>query len=407
MHPKNEDKFSYARIDKWHGRGYTGKGVRIAVAERIDESDNHGRSCADIIKQIAPDAITVGKPRPAIQVINDEITVESENRYREYYNSLVSEGIHILSMSLHGRATPRLEALEREILLAAGLTLIVSAGNDGVDIQKDRSAHLPTWISVGAAGLQNGRPFRIHYSQTGPALDFMAFTSLYTTWGKPFGGTSASCAFAAGQYALWFQWFFEVHGRYPTFQESLAFGLANAEDMDIPGRDNLTGHGLFRLPEEVPAIVHPSKPEIPVDEEERNEETVILPEVNLDTKDRRLTKNFMLHELWCRHCQAFQVSTVSVELVARLQALRDRLDKPVIVTSGYRCPAHDRAVGTSNNPGQGPHVQGYAADIWVAGVSVDELAETAKAVGFTGIGRYYKKGFVHVDLRKPPAEWVG
>ncbi len=44
----------------------------------------------------------------------------------------------------------------------------------------------------------------------------------------------------------------------------------------------------------------------------------------------------------------------------KLQALRDRLGKPLIVRSAYRSPEHNRAVGGA--PGS-KHMQGTAFDI--------------------------------------------
>lgn len=133
-----------------------------------------------------------------------------------------------------------------------------------------------------------------------------------------------------------------------------------------------------------------------------------LPEVDLDLDfSRKLTENFRLSEFACRHCGAVSISPGFAELVARLQMLRTKVGKPVNVTSGYRCATHDYSVGTSSVKGRGPHTTGTAADIWWDGSSVDEMARIAKECGFTGVGRYYSQGFIHVDLRQPPLDFVG
>lgn len=134
-----------------------------------------------------------------------------------------------------------------------------------------------------------------------------------------------------------------------------------------------------------------------------------LPKVDLDLDfNRNLTQNFKLSEFRCKcGCGAVSVSPKFAELVARLQMLRATVGKPVNITSGYRCAKHDANVGTSASPGRGPHTTGTAADLWWDGASVDRMAETAKNVGFTGVGRYYKQGFIHVDLRQPPQDFVG
>jgi hypothetical protein len=140
----------------------------------------------------------------------------------------------------------------------------------------------------------------------------------------------------------------------------------------------------------------------------RPSDSDILPHVDIDLNfNRNITTNFKLREFACKHCGAVNVSPQFAQLVARLQMLRSKVGKPVNVTSGYRCAIHDAAVGTSSNPGRGPHTTGTAADIWWDGASVDEMAAEAKEVGFTGVGRYYGQGFIHVDLREKPSYFIG
>lgn len=53
-----------------------------------------------------------------------------------------------------------------------------------------------------------------------------------------------------------------------------------------------------------------------------------------------------------------------------LQPLRDQLGRPIVVSSGYRSPALNRAVGGSPNSA---HMQGRAADITCPGVKPREV----------------------------------
>ena len=55
-----------------------------------------------------------------------------------------------------------------------------------------------------------------------------------------------------------------------------------------------------------------------------------------------------------------------------LQPLRDKLKKPVIVTSGYRCPQVNKAVGGVANS---QHMTGQAADIHVNGMRPQQLID--------------------------------
>lgn len=57
---------------------------------------------------------------------------------------------------------------------------------------------------------------------------------------------------------------------------------------------------------------------------------------------------------------------------ALLEQIRRLVSRPVVVTSGYRSPAVNTAVGGAANSA---HVYGRAADIHVPGLSIRELAE--------------------------------
>lgn len=112
--------------------------------------------------------------------------------------------------------------------------------------------------------------------------------------------------------------------------------------------------------------------------------------------DFQLTKNFKLREF-----QSPDTGEVKLDagLVAKLQQLRDQVGKRVIVTSGYRTPEHNAAVGGHPNS---YHKQGLAADIVVSGMTSAQIAAVARDVGFTGIGVYPTSGHCHVDVRPGP-----
>ena len=70
---------------------------------------------------------------------------------------------------------------------------------------------------------------------------------------------------------------------------------------------------------------------------------------------------------------------VDPELVRKLQQLRDRIGKPISITSGYRCLAHNKAVG---GDAQSQPYMVKAADIIVEGMSPATVANHAEAMGF-------------------------
>ncbi len=55
-----------------------------------------------------------------------------------------------------------------------------------------------------------------------------------------------------------------------------------------------------------------------------------------------------------------------------LEPLREKIDKPIIVTSGYRCVELSKAIGSSENS---QHCKGEAVDIEALGMSTLSLAE--------------------------------
>jgi uncharacterized protein YcbK (DUF882 family) len=105
----------------------------------------------------------------------------------------------------------------------------------------------------------------------------------------------------------------------------------------------------------------------------------------------KLSKNFTLNEFACK--DGSKTITIDYELIEKLQQLRDKIGKPVSITSGYRSVAYNKECGgipTSN------HLLGKAADIKVSGLSPLELAKAADRIGFKGIGVY--PTFTHVDV---------
>jgi uncharacterized protein YcbK (DUF882 family) len=116
-----------------------------------------------------------------------------------------------------------------------------------------------------------------------------------------------------------------------------------------------------------------------------------------------LTPNFTVKEMECKCGCGF--CDFDLEFLDRLQALRDILKHPLVITSGFRCVRHNEAVGggkTSN------HMAGIAVDISTWGMKSDDLYKLMNGaidLGFTGIG--VAKNFIHIDTRKGKAKmWL-
>ena len=109
-------------------------------------------------------------------------------------------------------------------------------------------------------------------------------------------------------------------------------------------------------------------------------------------------KNFSPAEIACRGTGSLRLNE---EALDKLQALRDRLGKPLIVRSAYRSPAHNRAVDGAR---RSKHLDGTAFDIAMANHDPAAFEEAARAVGFKGFGFYPRSGFMHIDLG-PARQW--
>lgn len=115
----------------------------------------------------------------------------------------------------------------------------------------------------------------------------------------------------------------------------------------------------------------------------------------------KVSRNFYLDEFACKcGCNCVQLHP---KLLSTIQKVRACFQKPVIITSAYRCPKHNEKVGGVKNS---YHTQGKAVDFWVAGISVKKLVEVADWCGFTGIGEYKGRHFIHCDIRPKKARWV-
>jgi hypothetical protein len=109
-------------------------------------------------------------------------------------------------------------------------------------------------------------------------------------------------------------------------------------------------------------------------------------------------KNFSPAEIACRGTGQLKLVP---EALDKLQALRDRLGKPLIVRSAYRSREHNRAVGGAK---ASKHMDGMAFDIAMANHDPVAFEVAAREVGFLGFGYYPRSGFMHIDLG-PARQW--
>jgi uncharacterized protein YcbK (DUF882 family) len=122
----------------------------------------------------------------------------------------------------------------------------------------------------------------------------------------------------------------------------------------------------------------------------------------------QLTNNFSLNEFACKDNTPvpYELKSKVQALAKQLQILRDYLNEPIHINSGYRTPAYNKKIGGKPNS---YHIKAMAADITVKSKTPKQLALVIEklisngTLKIGGIGVY--PGFVHVDTRKVKARW--
>jgi len=104
---------------------------------------------------------------------------------------------------------------------------------------------------------------------------------------------------------------------------------------------------------------------------------------------------FSKAELQCK-CGCEQ-APMDPQFLMMLDELRSKLNKPLRVSSGFRCPSHNSKVSGTGETG--PHTTGKAVDLAVDRSFAYETLRASMAMGFTGIGVKQKGGgrFLHLD----------
>ena len=118
--------------------------------------------------------------------------------------------------------------------------------------------------------------------------------------------------------------------------------------------------------------------------------------------NNKLSQNFRVREFAC--ADGTDPIFIDSELVDILQKIRTHFGKPVTISSAYRTPDHNKAVGGTS---YSQHMYGKAADIKVSGVSPKKVASYAESLlsNKGGVGVY--STFTHIDVRDTCSRWKG
>lgn len=115
---------------------------------------------------------------------------------------------------------------------------------------------------------------------------------------------------------------------------------------------------------------------------------------------QQLSKNFTTKEFECKCKRSDCVDQViSKELVDKIQEVRQEFGSSIVITSGYRCLAHNRSIGSKDTS---QHVLGRAADLTCKDNNklIELLQKRFDAIGDARISIGNRANFIHVDSRR-------
>lgn len=257
-------------------KGWTGKGVRVAVIDSgVDEThegfggkvtrkkwyregtplseDDHGTHVAGTIHMMAPDADLFD-----YRVFGETGEVGVDQAIADAIRHAVTEGCHIINMSLGG--TTSNPAIKEAVDHAAknGVTMVCAAGNNGDNDPLTNEISYPGYyeecICIAAICKKGGAPVAV-FSNSNTQVDYAGIGVNVVSF-KPGGGfqnmsgTSMATPHVAGFVAA-----LMTEGRIPNNGNETDALLRKelngyAVDIDVKGRDNSTGLGFLTFLDE-------------------------------------------------------------------------------------------------------------------------------------------------------------
>lgn len=118
---------------------------------------------------------------------------------------------------------------------------------------------------------------------------------------------------------------------------------------------------------------------------------------------RKITEHFRVREFQCS--DSSRPVFISQTLADLLEAIRQRIGRPLRISSGYRTVSYNATVKGSSKTSK--HCMGLAADIKADGIEPRQLYNIAcELLGDHGGVGLYSWG-VHVDVRAEKSRWNG
>lgn len=110
--------------------------------------------------------------------------------------------------------------------------------------------------------------------------------------------------------------------------------------------------------------------------------------------NEKITSHFKVKEFACK--DGTPIVFVDEYLAVILDIAREKIGKPIIITSGYRTVSHNAKVGGTK---YSYHTRGMAADIRANGIKPKELAEVLNSIVPNSCGIIVYDNWVHFDTR--------
>lgn len=121
-----------------------------------------------------------------------------------------------------------------------------------------------------------------------------------------------------------------------------------------------------------------------------------LPNDMQQTPAEQYTTHFARQEFMCdgNDCSGFPVE-MDAAFMEKLEALRNTLGHPIVITSGVRCENRNNQVG---GVPASLHLSGLAADLYCPDVPYYEVASAARTLGL-GVIEYPSELYCHVEYK--------
>ena len=119
----------------------------------------------------------------------------------------------------------------------------------------------------------------------------------------------------------------------------------------------------------------------------------------------KINRWFSEDEFSCNDAARTPAPYIDTNLVAVLTLVRERFGKPVIITSSYRTPEYNKAIGGKPSSHHLYNNDGAAADIQIKGIEPIEIYEYLDKLYPNSLGLGLYNSFNHIDVRVVKARW--